>query len=636
MAPSDDPYASDSSETDADPETFDLDEAGVVVLLQRGATVEPEVARAAGISFAARYEDKASLGQGGMGEVRLCRDVYIGRDVALKTLRRDGVRRADPHGRFEREARLQGQLEHPSIVPLYDVGFAPDGAPYFTMKRVRGHTFKQILRGLSSGDPAFAPFTLRRRLAAFNQACLAVAYAHAHGVIHRDLKPANVILGDFGEVYVLDWGIAKVVGEVDAAVAPGDDVPAKDDATAEGSVLGTPGYMSPEMIRGENATLDARSDVYALGALLFALVTLRPLHERAPASTLLQRTLEGVDARPSRRFPNGRDLSPELDRICAKATALDREERYATVREMVDDVERFLDGDRDAERRQTLAADHVAAARAAAERSRSGDDPMAARGEAIREVNRALAIHPTDSAALATLLQLIVEAPPITPAAVEAELEEAATRERRTTERVGAGLYLTWAISLPLLFAMGIRSWSAWACTVGLVAVSAATAYWAGRMKGKDSFIPGIFVLLFSSAAIASGSLIFGPFLLLPAISLSNTLVIGLHTPPGWRRWLVLLIGSLSGAGPFALELLGVLPPSMAFTGDSITILPRMVGFPRVATLLFLFFVNAGLVLIPTLLATKVRDDAREVERRRLVQMWHLRQIVPDAARWTL
>src|SRR5436190_2066281 len=190
------------------------------------------------------------IGRGGMGEVHLCRDRGIGRDVALKIARSTLVE--ESRRRFAREALLQARLEHPSFVPVYDVGARDDGEIYFTMRRIRGRTLRAML-----GEG-----TLHGALVAFRQLALAVDYAHSRGVVHRDIKPDNVMLGDFGEVYLLDWGVAKIAEEpeLDAAPFATDAV-----ETQQGSLLGTLGYMPPEQLRGQHATLDGRADVYALG-----------------------------------------------------------------------------------------------------------------------------------------------------------------------------------------------------------------------------------------------------------------------------------------------------------------------------------------------------------------------------------
>ncbi|MCK6593447.1 MAG: serine/threonine protein kinase, partial [Polyangiaceae bacterium] len=165
-----------------------------------------------------RYELITVLGTGGMGEVRLCKDRLIGRSVAMKVMHDELAAQSDLRERFLREVRIQGQLEHPSIVPVYDIGVDSKGGILFTMKRIRGMTLDTVLDGLRAGNAELsARYSRRKLLVAFSSVCLAVDFAHQRGVIHRDIKPENIILGDFGEVYVLDWGIAKVMSGGDAA-----------------------------------------------------------------------------------------------------------------------------------------------------------------------------------------------------------------------------------------------------------------------------------------------------------------------------------------------------------------------------------------------------------------------------------
>src|SRR5688500_7293472 len=213
----------------------------------------------ANLAFGTRYEQEDLLGEGGMGAVRLYRDRQIGRRVAMKTLRAEHRVRPQSELRFVREARVQGQLEHPSIVPVHELGVDPSGASYFTMKRIRGVDLDTIVTGLAHGVSGLADRWSRRRLlTAFSQVCLTVDFAHQRGVLHRDLKPGNVMLGEFGEVYVLDWGLAKPFAAntiVDEASEPVGLNPATGPAggaspqTKLGTVLGTPGYIAPELVR---------------------------------------------------------------------------------------------------------------------------------------------------------------------------------------------------------------------------------------------------------------------------------------------------------------------------------------------------------------------------------------------------
>jgi serine/threonine protein kinase len=249
-------------------------------------------------------------------------DEHLRRRVALKVLEVPSSE-GELGSRLLREARVLARLEHPGIVPVHDVGTLPDGRVFYTMKFVEGQRLDQYIESLASAPD---------RLRIFLHICDAVAFAHARGVLHRDLKPANVMIGSFGEVLVMDWGLAKILANVGKTEPerPGPAVPQSSAhrengaaislTTGHGRVMGTPGYMSPEQARGEIELLDARSDIFSLGALLRYL-----LSERLPArsSTRLDRALEA---------------------ICAKACAQEREGRYAAVQELTMDVSRYLDG----------------------------------------------------------------------------------------------------------------------------------------------------------------------------------------------------------------------------------------------------------------------------------------------------
>ncbi len=205
-----------------------------------------------------RYETVGVLGAGGMGEVELWRDVWIGREVAAKSMHSSSAHDQVARARFEREARVQARLEHPSIVPVYEIGERPTGEAFFIMKRVRGVSLEHVIDDLRGGDLETSANARPRLLRAFSSACLAVAFANSRGVIHRDLKPSNVMLGEFGEVNVLDWGIAKVVSEDSG---PASLVPVVGEAaTSAGALLGTLGYMAPEQADDASA-VDARADV---------------------------------------------------------------------------------------------------------------------------------------------------------------------------------------------------------------------------------------------------------------------------------------------------------------------------------------------------------------------------------------
>jgi serine/threonine protein kinase len=251
-----------------------------------------------------RYELQDEIGRGGMGVVYRAHDRELQRDVALKVLGAGGDA-GDLARRLHREARVLASLEHPGMVPVYDVGVL-DGRSFYVMQLVRGRRLDQW----AAESPSRA-----ERLRAFERICETVAFAHAHGVVHRDLKPGNVMLGAFGEVLVMDWGVAKVLADASGA-PPGSS---GDGDTAAGTVLGTPGYMAPEQAAGDTRAVDARTDVYALGGLLHFLLAGSP---------------PTVGSLP-------RDTPRPLAAIVGRCLAIARTERYASVIELAADIRAF-------------------------------------------------------------------------------------------------------------------------------------------------------------------------------------------------------------------------------------------------------------------------------------------------------
>ena len=305
----------------------------------RSSPVLVEVGELLAIRTDERYDLREVLGKGGMGEVWLAADRQIGRDVAIKVARAgiDG----DGLARFIREARIQGQLDHPAVVPVHDLGIR-DGATYFTMKRVRGETLATLCGLLATGDVEVRRrATPRRLLTAFVSACHAVELAHARGILHRDLKPANIMLGDHGEVYVLDWGLAKIAGVSDGAPSTAPSLPPGLDGalTEAGQYLGTPGYMAPEQARGE--PLDERADVYALGATLYQVLTGALPYGDRDADATLAALRAGPPPPITSREPRVPD---DLAAIVGKAMARAPADRYPTGRELAEDLHRYQTG----------------------------------------------------------------------------------------------------------------------------------------------------------------------------------------------------------------------------------------------------------------------------------------------------
>lgn len=292
-----------------------------------------------------RYRNPTTIGAGGIGVVTSCLDPNLGRRVALKTLRRKYAENPSLRQRFVREARVMSQLEHPNIVPVHELGERPDGTVYFTMKQVYGESLEWVLQQLADGDPQYlADYPLSRLLDIFGHICQALAFAHSRGAIHRDLKPDNVMIGAFGEVQIMDWGLVKVVGGGERIAATDGEAELNPGNTLEGQVAGTPLYMAPEQARGEIDRLDQRSDVYSLGAILYRILTRRSYLAGKDVKTILA-LVQTQNPVPPHRLKVGRNRVPrELSAICLKALAKRQEDRYQSVTDMLADLDRYQRG----------------------------------------------------------------------------------------------------------------------------------------------------------------------------------------------------------------------------------------------------------------------------------------------------
>ncbi len=589
--------------------------------------------------FDARYELGEVLGRGGMGEVRIATDARMGRTVAVKLIRADSAKRPRLRARFLFEATMQGQLEHPSIVPVYDLGVRPDGSEYFTMRRVRGRTLHEVLKALRQGDRGAAvAFTRRRLLAAFQSVALAVEFAHQRGVIHRDLKPANVMLGEFGEVIVLDWGLAKLV-QRDPSVSPAQERAwfyerRSMDTTAVGEVLGSPGYMSPEQAV-DSQSVDSRSDIFALGAILFEILTLHHLVPGDTNAVVVGNTIAGdYEARISRRFPE-LDVPPELEAICVRATDKDAVNRHARARDLADAVESYLEGDRDVARRRSMAGKHTRAAIDALAESADARTPeaaKAARGRAIREVNHALAIDPQSQTALRTMMKIMTEAPSAVAPEAEAAAKASEDLALRAVARRGTLAYLALTGNILLMGLLGVVSWTGLvvACSFFLAA-AAVTAF--GARLPSDRPVGGFIlaVILLSSCGIAASSTLFGPLVYVPSLAAANVVVFAAGVGPRYRTF-ALACGLLAILVPLGLELGGVVDPGWVFRDGTIVILPRVVAFPGLATLGILTLASLGAVLFPVLLVGAERDARVKAERDLVLHSQALAEFVPAEA----
>jgi serine/threonine protein kinase len=288
-----------------------------------------------------RYRRLGVVGEGGMGVVERAEDVDIGRPVAIKRLLPEA---SHPLGvaRFVGEVRIVGSLEHPNVVPIHDVGLDAEGRYFFVMKYVEGETLGEVIEKLRRGDPeAHAAWPFERRAEVMIAVLRALAYAHARGVVHRDVKPDNIMIGRFGEVWLMDWGIAHKLGDPE----PGASAQRADDPTA--GLIGTPAYMSPEQVRCE--PIDPRSDLYAAAVTLHEFIGLK--HYLAKRADNLLGLLDAVEREVPQIYGPGAYDTPhqgpppiELQMVCARGLEKDPAKRYQSAAEMIDGLRAYLEG----------------------------------------------------------------------------------------------------------------------------------------------------------------------------------------------------------------------------------------------------------------------------------------------------
>ncbi|MEL6181725.1 MAG: serine/threonine-protein kinase [Myxococcota bacterium] len=323
-----------------------------------------------------RYQHRSVLGQGGVGEVVLVHDNDIDRDVAMKRLHSNVSEKTGSVLRFAEEVRTMGQLDHPNIVPIHDVGVDVEGHYFFIMKQAEGETLEAIIEKLATGDPAYhARFTMEVRTQIVMELLRALQFAHERGIVHRDIKPSNVMVGPYNEVVLMDWGLAKRLDAPSSYLADSlvadegtdyqaidlnetlDDADAADTIdtnrsslrliqTQHGAILGTPAYLSPEQARGDVAQLDARCDIYSVSALCYELLTLEHyLPGRNTLSQLMLAVLRDEPEPPSTlQNPHQDPVSVPLSNFVLRGLTKDPDGRWDSVGEMMEELRRIQEG----------------------------------------------------------------------------------------------------------------------------------------------------------------------------------------------------------------------------------------------------------------------------------------------------
>ncbi len=579
--------------------------------------------------IANRYKTARRIGKGGMGEVMVARDEQIGRDVAIKRMRA-----ADPSerqvNRFVREASIQGRLEHPAIVPVHEIGRDSDGLPFFVMKKLTGITLAKVLEDANNARDSQSDlgkkseWTLQRILRAFVEVCLAVEFAHFRGVVHRDLKPDNIMLGDFGEVYVLDWGVAKIAGEHDEDFTDVDSSGGSgENATLAGTTIGTPGYMAPEQVRGIK-DIDGRTDVYTLGCLLYEILSGQALHPRGYEG--LQSALFKTDNRPS-EVAKDRNIPPELDALCAQATAPEREVRIQSARELGERVQAYLDGDRDLATRKTLAKQHLERARTAFAASAGSDADEAGRSLAMREAAGALALDPSPAAA-ELVGRLMLEPPKTTPREVADQIAIEDVRATRINAQGGLLAVVSGLVFTPMVWWMSPAG-SPWVMILTIMmAVLGAISVYNLRTPRPQTWL----VVLGNAVLVVIVARMFSPVLIAPGLAAVLTMAM-VFTPrfSFFGSTLPVAVAMiLSVLVPLGLELLGWIDPTMSISSTGVHFQPPVVGGDALPVLITSTLYISALIAGSYTIANLMREKQQEAHRQLLLQAWQLRQLVPQ------
>jgi eukaryotic-like serine/threonine-protein kinase len=582
-----------------------------------------------------RYAEASHiLGAGGMGTVQLVRDDKVGREVALKVMNADSRGDSSARRRFLREARIQGRLEHTAIVPVYDLGTNADGEPYFTMKRVRGQSLAEVLR--AQRQRKATKFSRRKLLSALSQVAIAVHYAHERGIVHRDIKPANIMFGSYGEVYLIDWGVAKVLGETDDTdsneLAP-TPAPHGESTTAIGDVIGSLGTMAPEQVQGGD--VDARTDVYALGAVLFEVLTLESLHPAGSFEAVAVRISLGLEARPSVRVPTA-DVPPELEALCVSATRVRADERLSSALAFSEAIEAHLDGDRDQELRRESSRRHAEEARkrtaealtvAPAEGESAQKRELALRAAALREVGRALALDAGNRSALGVLVTLLTSPPRVVPDEVVAEQRVVWHQQIRL-----AVIGLVAAYALIDAHALAIYAFSGQgheiltrsvALSLGVMLLSVVTYLRPAPLPLFGCCLLGMIDCVYDANVFSSMMPV------VPALLIAQAMAFSFARTP-WFRKATLAVAACSWAAIVFGHRIGLLAQTTRYVDGDIVLHSAAIAFDPQWFPLFVFVSVLAIIVVSSVVIGVLRTTFQRADDHMRLQAWQLRQLVAE------
>lgn len=540
-----------------------------------------------------RYCETGVLGEGGMGRVSLVDDAVVRRQVALKRVRPDKQDQRAMAARFVEEARLQGRLQHPNILPVYDIGVDDEDQPYFTMRPIEGQSLAEALGEVDA--------TARRRefLSGLSQVALAVDYAHRNDVVHCDLKPRNIVLGTFGEVYVVDWGAAH-----DLRLS----------LRERASILsGSPNYMAPEQTDGRTHLIAATTDVFALGAIVFEVVRGHSLAESVRSASA------GADV-----FG---DLPEPLGVLCQRATSTDPDHRYPSMREFHDVLQGFLDGELDGERKASESRRLASDAARSAELLSSSDNELEERTHAVQAAGRALALDPSNPVAFEVFLDVLDTPMQEEPSEVVDMAADAQLERIRRLGKTAVFAYCGQLLHSPLFLAADVREPGYLYAFYASMAVATVVALWT-HLRPSEAKVA--LCLAVSSLGAASLTGLLGPLFVMPMVVIVNAATFGVMFS-GRKTALPTLAGVLSLSAPYVGSKLGWLPDVYAFGGDSLVIQAGAFALDAGAEMI-LFAVNLVTLAFGSIVIAVLSLRVRSVERRLFAQTWHLRRLLPGSA----